>query len=85
MKKQKDYTIVALLIPFCIAVLFNLPACNEANEKQGEDQRKYDYGIVKKGDRLYIYKDGKPIGCSEDSTGKHEIGDIIAYGEGLNK
>lgn len=25
--KSKDYTIVALLIPFTIAVLFNLPSC----------------------------------------------------------
>lgn len=81
MKKNKDYTLLALAIPFAIAVLANLPGCYDTKQKQGADTRKYDYEIVKKGDRLFIYKDGKPVGCSEDSTGRHEIGDIIHYAE----
>ncbi len=34
MKKSKDYTIVALLIPFTIAVLSCLPSCTKENIQQ---------------------------------------------------
>lgn len=32
MKQNKDYTLTALLIPFLMAVLFNLPACYSSKE-----------------------------------------------------
>ncbi len=78
---MKDYTLLAIAIPLSIAVLVNLPGCYADKQKQGEDKREYDYGIVKRGDTLFIYKDGKPVGCDVDSTGVHAIGDILEYSE----
>ncbi len=37
MKKSKDYTIVALLIPFTIAVLSCLPACYGDKKKADKE------------------------------------------------
>jgi len=83
MKKSKDYTILALCIPFIIAVLFS-GALSSIFAKATENRaRAYDYGIVKKGDTLFIYKDNKPIGC--DIGGEHCIGDILRIeGKGDN-
>jgi len=46
MKQKKDYTITALLIPFLIAVLANLPGCYTSNDvKESNLNRHYESDI----------------------------------------
>lgn len=74
-----DKTLIAFLF-----ILFIVSGVNYFLAKATENRaRAYDYGIVKRGDTLFIYKDNKPIGC--DIGGQHCIGDILRIeGKGDN-
>lgn len=83
MKKSKDYMLLALSIPFIIALIFSGALSGILGNPTENRVRPYDYGIVKKGDTLFIYKDNKPIGC--DIGGDHCIGDVLRIeGKGDN-
>lgn len=47
MRKTKDYTILALFIPFSLAILANLPGCYQSKQKP------VDVQYFKAGDILY--------------------------------
>lgn len=74
-----DKTLIAFL-----SILLIVCSINYFLAKATENRaRAYDYGIVKKGDTLFIYKDNKPIGC--DIGRQHCIGDILRIeGKGDN-
>ena len=76
-----DKTLIAFLSILLIVIGINYFLVKaKATETKA---RPYDYGIVKKGDTLFIYKDNKPIGC--DIGRDHCIGDILRIeGKGDN-
>lgn len=76
MTDKKLIAFLSILLIVC-SINYFLARANESRA------RAYDYGIVKKGDTLFIYKDNKPIGC--DIGEDHCIGDILRIeGKGDN-
>ena len=64
MKKKKDYTLLALAIPFMIAVLFNAPGCYKSDSKPPviiKHPTEYHFDVDNEGYDIYT-EDMKLVG-----------------------
>lgn len=64
MKKKKDYTLLAIAIPFLFAVLVNLPGCYSLDKKAPSAPLR-DYQLITTNDSLYLYDGNRLVGTTE--------------------